>query len=423
MRRLSAALALAALLLPAWLRAADPPSGAGREPDVRARVAATGRLTERAPLLEALASDPEPLVRAVAAETLGRRREAGAASALAAALLGDADPGVREEAVRALAALARRVDPRLFARAALEYLPEDAHIERDRTLPPDAVSALAKATADPSPAVRGAAVRALGEVGPPPATAWPSLAARLERDGEAAVRALAAQALGRLGEPRAGDPLARALDDPAAAVRAAAARAIGRLAGAGAEPASRLRARLHRAAGGDRDPAVRAAALEALVAWTPPSDSPSLVARLAAALDDPAEGVRAAAADGLTLGAPHPAALASRLDLDRRLARETAPAARAALHALAARLRPSAPGAHLDALVAALDDRAARRAAERGLVRLGRAGLPAAAALRARLAAGAGAGGPEAAGPDSPVARALARVEAGGPLVLPEPKP
>jgi hypothetical protein len=167
------------------------------------------------------------------------------------------------------------------------------------------------------------------------------------------------------------------------------------------------------------------------VAWAAAAARPgqagtaAVRARLAAALDDPGEGVRVAAADGLTLLAGDAAGpeadllhLERRLDLDRRLARETSPAARAALHALAARLRPSAPGPHLEALVAALDDRAARRAAERGLVRLGRAGLPAAAALRARLAAG-GTG----AGADSPTARALARVEAGGPLVLPEAKP
>ncbi|MFC9583891.1 fumarate reductase/succinate dehydrogenase flavoprotein subunit [Streptomyces yangpuensis] len=139
---------------------------------------------------------------------------------------------------------------------------------------------------DADPAVRGAAVAALGET--VPAGAGPALAARLA-DGDPAVRAAAAGALRELLEVLPGDPglaagLRAALAVPDAAVRAAALEALRalRLGDAG----------LYAAALADAEVDVRIHAVRGLV-------SVDAAAELAAAAGDPAREVRVAVAKGL----------------------------------------------------------------------------------------------------------------------------
>ncbi|MFF3725824.1 fumarate reductase/succinate dehydrogenase flavoprotein subunit [Streptomyces erythrochromogenes] len=139
---------------------------------------------------------------------------------------------------------------------------------------------------DADPAVRGAAVAALGET--VPAGAGPALAARLA-DGDPAVRAAAAGALRELLEVLPGDPglaagLRAALAVPDAAVRAAALEALRalRLGDAG----------LYAAALADAGVDVRIHAVRGLV-------SVDAAAELAAAAGDPAREVRVAVAKGL----------------------------------------------------------------------------------------------------------------------------
>jgi HEAT repeat protein len=393
--------------------AGAPPAGAATatvdEAARRAAIAAaaTAPLDRAAGMLDAAATG-DALVRAAAAEALGRHRHPDAVARLVRALASDPDARVRREAARGLAAQARRLDARLFARAGREYLPDDAHVVDRAPLAPDAVDGLARAVTDGDPDVRAAAIRTLGEVGPAAARGGAALLERLDRATDVHERAETARALGRVGDAAAAPRLARALrDDASPRVRAAAAAALGRLATT-PEQAASLAGPLADALR-DTDPATRAAAATSLAAVSR-GDTSAVSRALVAALDDPAEGVRAAAADALAaLRAPGPA------DLDRRIARESAPSTRAALHALAAASLPAAAGPHLDVLVAALADRAARRAAERGLVRLATAGVPVAERLRAAVAGPAPHGGAE-----GLAARALTRVQHGGPLVLPE---
>ncbi|MFE9931474.1 fumarate reductase/succinate dehydrogenase flavoprotein subunit [Streptomyces sp. NPDC005533] len=150
---------------------------------------------------------------------------------------------------------------------------------------------------DPDPAVRAAAVAALGET--VPAGAGPALAARLA-DAAPAVRAAAAAALRELVEVLPGGPelaagLRTALAVPDAAVRSAALEALRalRLGDAG----------LYAASLADAEPEVRIHAVRALV-------SVDAVPALAAAAADPAREVRVAVAKGLAaVHAPAPAPL------------------------------------------------------------------------------------------------------------------
>ncbi|MFC9814539.1 fumarate reductase/succinate dehydrogenase flavoprotein subunit [Streptomyces virginiae] len=148
------------------------------------------------------------------------------------------------------------------------------------------LAALHPYLADPDPAVRAAAVAALGET--VPAGAGPALAERLA-DSDPAVRASAAAALRELlevlpGGPELGAGLRAALAVPDPAVRSAALEALRalRLGDAG----------LYAAALADAEVDVRIHAVRGLV-------SVDAAAELAAAAGDPARAVRVAVAKGL----------------------------------------------------------------------------------------------------------------------------
>ncbi|MFF4871912.1 fumarate reductase/succinate dehydrogenase flavoprotein subunit [Streptomyces sp. NPDC000961] len=155
---------------------------------------------------------------------------------------------------------------------------------------------------DADPAVRAAAVAALGETAP--AGAGPALAARL-RDGAPRVRAAAAAALRELvevlpAEPALGDGLREALGVSDPAVRAAALDVL-RALRLGDAP-------LYAAALGAAEVDVRVGAVRALV-------SVDAVAELARAAADPAREVRVAVARGLAaVRDPRPGPLAPLLD-------------------------------------------------------------------------------------------------------------
>ncbi len=185
------------------------------------------------------------------------------------------------------------------------------------------------------PAVRAAAVAALGETGP--VGAGPALAACLA-DADQAVRAAAAASLRELlevlpGEPELGDGLRAALAVPDPAVRSAALEALRALRLGDAE--------LYAASLADADTEVRIHAVRALV-------SVDAAPALAAAAVDPAREVRVAVAKGLaSVRAPAP----GRLD---PLLADSDPLVRgAALGALAA---TGCPGRYADTAVAALAD-------------------------------------------------------------------
>ncbi|WP_404957572.1 fumarate reductase/succinate dehydrogenase flavoprotein subunit [Streptomyces sp. 147326] len=148
------------------------------------------------------------------------------------------------------------------------------------------LAALTPYLADPDPAVRAAAVAALGET--VPAGAGPALAARLA-DAAPAVRATAAAALRELVEVLPGGPelaagLRAALAVPDAVVRSAALEALRALRLGDAE--------LYAASLADADTEVRIHAVRALV-------SVDAVPALATAAADPAREVRVAVAKGL----------------------------------------------------------------------------------------------------------------------------
>nr|WP_030758083.1 MULTISPECIES: fumarate reductase/succinate dehydrogenase flavoprotein subunit [unclassified Streptomyces] len=199
------------------------------------------------------------------------------------------------------------------------------------------LAALTPYLTDPDPAVRAAAVAALGET--VPADAGPALAARLA-DTDRGVRAAAAAALRELvevlpGGPELGAGLRAALAVPDAAVRSAALEALRALRLGDAE--------LYAAALADADPEVRIHAVRALV-------SVDAVPQLAEAAADPAREVRVAVAKGLaSVHTPAPA------PLDPLLA-DPDPLVRGA--ALAALARTGCPDGYARTAVAALADAA-----------------------------------------------------------------
>ncbi|MFD9623918.1 fumarate reductase/succinate dehydrogenase flavoprotein subunit [Streptomyces virginiae] len=199
------------------------------------------------------------------------------------------------------------------------------------------LAALTPYLTDPDPAVRAAAVAALGET--VPAGAGPALAARLA-DADPGVRAAAAAALRELvevlpGGPELGAGLRTALAVPDAAVRSAALEALRALRLGDAE--------LYALALADADPEVRIHAVRALV-------SVDAVPELAAAAADAAREVRVAVAKGLaSVHAPVPA------PLDPLLA-DPDPLVRGA--ALAALARTGCPDGYARTAVAALADAA-----------------------------------------------------------------
>lgn len=163
-------------------------------------------LTGLKPLEHALAHDPAPEVRAIAAQGLGYLGQESSAPLLARALHD------------------KNEEVRWWAAQALVTVPAQAAV-------PDLCAA---ARSDPSDRVRRAAVSALGWV-----EASPEVLAALEvatRDRSAEVRRMAAMQLGRLAQPESLDALARLIDDDDEDVRWAAVQAIGELRNPDAAP-------------------------------------------------------------------------------------------------------------------------------------------------------------------------------------------
>ncbi|MER6078715.1 fumarate reductase/succinate dehydrogenase flavoprotein subunit [Streptomyces sp. NPDC001833] len=246
-------------------------AGALADPDAGVRSVAAASLRE---LVETLPSGPalgdalvdalgvtDPLVRAAALDVLRALRLGDAG--LFAGFLADPDPAVRIEAVRALVSV-------------------------------DAAGALAGAVADPSREVRVTVARALGTVGAAGAVSGGdgvlNALTVLVGDSDVLVRGAAYEALAGVGCPA---PLAEAavaaLGEPAWQVRVGAARALGAADGAVAVPA--LAKSL-----ADRNADVRKAAVLAL---TRHAGAEEARAALATATADPDADVRAYAARGL----------------------------------------------------------------------------------------------------------------------------
>jgi len=238
-------------------------------------------------ILECL-SDPQPGVRAVACDTLGKIGDPSAVSALFE-LLGDSDARVSQSAVAAIQSLGSndteslalkraRSDDARVRRSALRILAYfgwrsalDVFLaamndsdERLRDLAaaglagiddPRALDALRAAATHEAPRTRAAAVRALGET-----QSQPLVRDRLRaalRDPDAWVRYYACQAVSRLKDEGAADAVVALLDDPAGHVRVAAIDALAQLQGERALEA------LH-VASESPDPDVQRAALLAL---------------------------------------------------------------------------------------------------------------------------------------------------------------
>lgn len=151
----------------------------------------------------------------------------------------------------------------------------------------DAKEVARRALADPDAVVRCAAARAAQGSGD--SEAAPDLARLVAGDPDWQVRRAAAEALGDVGDEAVTADLVRALDDPSEAVRLGAAAALARIGSSAAvEPLSRL-------AVDDASWTTRVSAVQALgTAGVPQAYVP-----LRAALSDPNEFVRAAAAEAL----------------------------------------------------------------------------------------------------------------------------
>ncbi|MBI2215956.1 MAG: HEAT repeat domain-containing protein [Candidatus Rokubacteria bacterium] len=204
--RSNAANALAALGNSAALAALLAALERDQSADVRSSTArALGAIGDRGalePLFRAL-HDPEPSVRAAAAEAGGRLGESRAAEHIRTLFWGDASPSVRSSAAGALVALhdahfleslLRTLDDgqdEMSRRAVIEALrwaPVEGRFER--------LSSIIRT--DESGSVRGSAALILGELRDP--RAIPSLVEALERDEAVSVRMLAAVAVGLLGD-------------------------------------------------------------------------------------------------------------------------------------------------------------------------------------------------------------------------------
>ncbi len=174
-----------------------------------AALAKAGDAKDEARLVDLLTRDKDAAVRAHAAELAGASRATQAALGGAA---GDADPRVREAALRTVAssgvasaqgaaASARARDPwsvvRTTAAAALAALPASEPSDR----------ALGRSVDDPSPAVRSASIVALA-AHKAVAFASPIRARLLDASEDPDVRVAAAHALGALCDARAVDKLA-----------------------------------------------------------------------------------------------------------------------------------------------------------------------------------------------------------------------
>jgi HEAT repeat protein len=248
----------------------------------------------RAALTAAL-RDPDREVRRISAWALGSQSDSTAVRALTAALAGDPDAEVREMSAWALAQQGRRfVDASAVDALSLAVVQDEAADVRSMaawalgSLEPDgAESALERALAtDADQSVRSMSAWALGQIGAD--SSKEALAAALG-SGEARVKEQAAWALGQIGSGPAPASLIAALGDESAQVREVTAWALGRIEDPAAVPG------LVQAVA-DPEGGVRSAALWALSQM---DREPLAIAALTAALQDPNQEVRRAAARAL----------------------------------------------------------------------------------------------------------------------------
>lgn len=226
-----------------------------RDPSARLGVAlAYGRLGSNrcTPLLEML-GDPDPRVRAAAAEGTGRCGLATAGE-LAAALGRESDPETARALLRALGTAGGHEAVETLQR---ELRSEDAahRFEAVRALgctgSAEAFAPLLEALSDPEPGVRTVALAALGDLGD--VRAEEPLTAHIE-DPDRDRRRIAAAAIERLSSVASTGKLEASLRDPDREVRLVAVNALARLRLPGSAEA------LERVAAEDADPLVRNAA-------------------------------------------------------------------------------------------------------------------------------------------------------------------
>jgi HEAT repeat protein len=179
-----------------------------------------------APALKEGLSDKDPMVREMSIQGLHALNAADNAGLIAALLVKDPDPGVREEAALALkewnepstlaAVLHGSSDPVVSVRViCLEALSSSPS--------PAAHQAIVRAAKDPAPEVRRTVMSLFAHASDPALV--PILTAALS-DVDPAVRANAAQAIGFFAKLQTPKELKDLLNDPDDAVRASAARSL-----------------------------------------------------------------------------------------------------------------------------------------------------------------------------------------------------
>jgi HEAT repeat protein len=220
-------------------------------------VLAESRAQDVGPLLEDSLLDPSVVIRAKAAEAIGRAKLTSGTGTLMRAL-DDRAPSVRIAAMTSLGELGVvSVRDRLIEVARRDEGPESvfaagALIRLGRE---DMLADVSAAVTYPEPEIRMAALGVLGRLKRP---ATLSLLTQAVYDPEASVRAFAAGALGEFGQTSGISALTHALADEDPRVRAIAATSAGRL--GGPHIRSLLQPLLR-----DADDFVRASALEGLV--------------------------------------------------------------------------------------------------------------------------------------------------------------
>lgn len=233
-----------------------------RDPQEHIRIAAYTALVDMGesttlPLLEDGLLDSSALVRARAAEAIGRSGLAARSAALKRALRDEA-PGVRIAAINALSdAKVSGIADQLTEIARVDEGPESIFAfaglyKLGRT---DVLADISGAVTLPDPEVRMAALGVLGRLRRPTSL---SVLSQAVYDPHPAVRAFAAGALGEFGSADGLAPLTHALSDENPRVRSVAASSLGRL--GVAEARSVIQPLLR-----DSDEHVRVSAVEALL--------------------------------------------------------------------------------------------------------------------------------------------------------------
>jgi len=244
-------------------------------------------LAETQPVLEDGLLDTSVLVRARAAEAIGKAGLAGKSGPLRRAL-NDAMPAVRIAAMNTLSeAKVTDITPHLIEVARTDDGPEAvfAYAALYRLGKQNMLTDITGAATLPDPDVRMAALGVLGKLKRPSSL---SVLSQGVYDPEPSVRAFAAGALGDYGQVGGIAPLTHALGDESARVRAVAATSLGRLGIRENQP-------LLRAVTRDANMQVRASAVEGLLRLG--DTSAVLLAADLARHPDPS--IRAAAAQAL----------------------------------------------------------------------------------------------------------------------------